>query len=162
MAPEPWWKGTRGEWYVVVQFFIFALIAFGPRAWPGAKAWNPPFSWIASGIGAVLILSGGALAIAGVMKLGRNLSALPYPREGAPLRQTGAYAVVRNPIYGGLIIAAFGWGLFVNGWLTLLYAATLLVFFDIKSRREERWLCERFPEYAQYQRRVRKLNPWVY
>ena len=161
-SQAPWWKGTRGEWYVVVQVGLFALVVLGPRSWPGAPSWPPPYSWMASGLGAALILAGAALAIGGVLRLGRNLTALPFPKEGAPLRQSGPYAIVRNPIYSGLILAAFGWGLLVNGWLTLGYALVLFVFFDVKSRREERWLCEKFPEYGAYQQRVRKLVPWVY
>ena len=44
----------------------------------------------------------------------------------------------------------------------LLWAALLVVFFDIKSRREEAWLAARFPAYADYRRRVRKLIPFIY
>ena len=42
------------------------------------------------------------------------------------------------------------------------WLAALAMFFDIKSRREEVWLAEHFPEYAAYQRRVRKLIPFIY
>jgi len=48
------------------------------------------------------------------------------------------------------------------GWLTLAYAALLSVLFDAKARREERWLVEKFPSHADYQRRVRTLVPFVY
>ena len=44
----------------------------------------------------------------------------------------------------------------------LALAAVVLVFFDIKSRREERWLMAKFPEYAGYRRRVRKHIPYLY
>ena len=80
----------------------------------------------------------------------------------ATLVVAGAYRLVRHPIYSGLAAMAFGWGMWVHGWLTLGYALILFVFFDCKSRREERWLREKFPEYAAYQRRVRKLIPFVY
>lgn len=76
--------------------------------------------------------------------------------------QTGAYAVVRHPIYAGVILMSLGWGLYQASWLVLLYAAALFVLFDLKSRREEVWLAERFAEYPEYQRRVKKLLPWVY
>jgi protein-S-isoprenylcysteine O-methyltransferase Ste14 len=76
--------------------------------------------------------------------------------------ETGPYGWVRHPIYSGLILAAFGWALIAQGWLTLLWAVVLLVFFDIKSRREERWLMARFPAYASYRKRVRKLIPLIY
>ncbi len=158
----PWWEGARGEWYVVVQVGIFAMVVLGPRTVHGWPEWVPPWTVLASAAGGVLIVAGGALAVGGVLRLGANLSALPYPKDGAPLVETGPYRIVRNPIYSGLILAAFGWALWVHGWLTLLYAVLLFVFFDVKSRLEERWLCERFPAYAAYQKRVRKLIPWVY
>ena len=82
--------------------------------------------------------------------------------DDATLIESGLYGWVRHPIYCGLILAAFGWGLLVQGWLTLLWAAVLLIFFDIKSRREEAWLLARFPAYADYRRRVRKLIPFIY
>ena len=42
--------------------------------------------------------------------------------------------------------------------LLTIYAMLLFIFFDIKSRREERWLARKFPDYAGYQQRVRKLR----
>jgi protein-S-isoprenylcysteine O-methyltransferase Ste14 len=57
---------------------------------------------------------------------------------------------------------AIGWAIAVRSWLTLAYALLLLVFLDVKSRREEQWLRERFPTYRDYQRRVRKLVPFLY
>jgi len=65
-------------------------------------------------------------------------------------------------MYSGGIALAFGWALFVQGWLTILYALVLFAFLDIKASREERWLVERFSDYSEYQRRVRKLVPFVY
>ncbi len=57
---------------------------------------------------------------------------------------------------------AFGWAFWVHSWLTIGYAVLFLVFFDVKSRLEERWLKERFSGYDAYQKRVRKLIPFVY
>jgi protein-S-isoprenylcysteine O-methyltransferase Ste14 len=159
----PWWKNTRGEWYVVTQGFLFALVALGPHTAPGLPEWTAPWARVASVVGLALMLAGGTLAVAGLLGLGRdNLTALPYPRDESTLVVTGPYRLVRNPIYSGLIFGAFGYALWVNGWLTLAYALLLFVFFDVKSRKEERWLTEKFPDYPAYQQRVRKLIPWVY
>lgn len=158
----PWWRGARGEYYVAVQFVLFALIAFGPRTWPDAPGWDPEAARIARWIGIGLVVAGAPLAVAGLAALGRSLTALPYPVDDARLVQTGAYGIVRHPIYAGLILMSFGWGLYRASWLVLLYAAALFVLFDLKSRREERWLTERFAEYPEYRRRVKKLLPWVY
>jgi len=158
-----WWHGDRGEWYVVVQVALFVLVALGPRTLPGLPAWAPAYATILSAVGFVLMLAGGALALAGLIGLGgANLTALPYPRDESTLVVRGPYAIVRNPIYSGLIFGALGWALYVNGWLTLVYALVLFAFFDIKSCKEERWLAEKFPDYAAYQQRVRKLIPWLY
>jgi protein-S-isoprenylcysteine O-methyltransferase Ste14 len=159
---DPWWKGRRGEWYVVAQVGLFALVALGPRSWPAAPPWPPGLASSARVVGAMAILAGTALAVGALLRLGSSLTALPYPKDDAVLVVTGPYRIVRNPIYSGLILAALGWGLWVNGPLTLFYAVLLFAFFDVKSRLEERWLAEKYPGYTDYQRRVRKLIPWVY
>ncbi len=74
----------------------------------------------------------------------------------------GPYAFVRHPIYGALILGTLGWSLMRGNLLGVLLAVILLVFFDFKSRREERWLVEAYGEYEAYRRRVRKLIPWIY
>jgi len=157
-----WWRNSRGEWYVVMQMVLFILIALGPD-WIDVHphlpaAWRVAVALIGLALGAMGLL----LAMAGVLGLGSNLSIFPRPKDNATLVQTGAYGVVRHPIYAGLIVGATGWALLNVSLVTLIYAGALLVFFDIKSRREERWLVEKFPEYAAYRTRVRKLIPFVY
>jgi len=161
--PAPWWRGTRGEWYVVVQFALFALIALSGRLWPELPAWSEPAASVASAAGLALMLLGAGLAVWGLYALGsNNLTALPYPKDEATLTVTGPYAIVRNPIYSGLLLGALGLGLWHHSWPTLVVSAALFVLFDLKTRREQAWLTERFPEYKAYAKRVRKLVPWVY
>ena len=162
MSHKPWWKGSRGEWYLVVQAGLFLLLAFGPRTWQGLPEWGTPYMSLGSIGGGVLFLAGILLAATGAINLGRNLTPLPQPKENGTLIVTGAYRLVRHPIYSGITFVAFGWGLWLHSWLTIGYALLLFAFFDIKSRREERWLVEKFPEYAAYRNRVRKLIPFVY
>jgi len=156
----PWWKNPRGEWYVLVQAILFVLILWGPRNWPGL-GW--PLSDSASSIsGFALMALGLALSIAAAFNLGGNLTPLPHPKDDASFVFSGPYRVVRHPMYGGVILLALGWAVHVEGGLTLAYAASTILFFDIKTRREERWLMQRFPEYAAYRTRVRKLIPFIY
>jgi protein-S-isoprenylcysteine O-methyltransferase Ste14 len=158
----PWWKGIHGEWYVVAQFALVVLVFFGPtniQAWPG---WNPPFTWI-GWIGGGILLSAGLILLAvAIFRLGSNLTAVPYPKEQGTLIETGPYRLVRHPMYCGGILIAMGWAFLVHGWLTFGYAVMMFVFFDFKSRREEEWLKAKFPGYRKYQKRVRKLIPFVY
>jgi protein-S-isoprenylcysteine O-methyltransferase Ste14 len=159
---RPWWKGARGEWLVVVQVLLIGLVFLGPRAVAGHPAWRFPLPQACRIVDGALMAGGGILLLAGLVRLGRGLTPLPYPKDGARLVQTGPFALVRHPMYGGGLLLSLGWALWVQSWLTLGYAAVLFVFLDAKSRREERWLAEMFPAYAAYRRRVRKLIPFVY
>lgn len=162
MADKPWWQGPRGEWYVVFQFLLFALVALGPTSLPGWPAWPPPWSTTGVVVGIVLGGIGALLILAGVLSLGRNLTAVPHPKDDATLVEKGVHGLVRHPIYSGILFGAFGWAFLRNGTLTLLYALILFLFFDLKTRREEKWLSLKFPEYKAYQQRVRKLIPFLY
>jgi protein-S-isoprenylcysteine O-methyltransferase Ste14 len=147
---------------VVVQIALIVLVFFGPRTSPGWSIWTPPFTWLGSIGGGVILLAGVLLLRAAIFRLGPNLTAVPYPKERGTLVETGPYRLVRHPIYCGVILIAFGWAFLVHGWLTIGYAIIVLVFFDIKSRREEQWLKAKFSGYSKYQKRVHKLIPFVY
>ncbi len=161
MKTELRW-GQRGEWYVVIQFLLFALIFLVPLVGPKLVEWPNPWDTIGIGLGVVLCLTGALLALAGVLNLGQNLTAVPYPKEDAVLVESGVFRLVRHPIYSGIILGSLGWGLLTNSLLALLLTLVLFVFFDIKSRREERWLSEKYRDYTKYQARVRKLIPLIY
>lgn len=158
----PWWRGARGEWYVVAQVILFGLILIGPRSASGLPSWTEPYATVATVLGAALVAIGATLSIWGVFALGANLSVLPHPKEGSTFVESGPYRFVRNPIYSGLILGSSGLALILHSWLGLAYALALLILFDLKTNREERWLRERYSGYADYQRRVKKLLPWVW
>ena len=157
-----WWKGARGEWYVVVQSALFVLLAFGPRRGAGLPEFPRPTALPAFVLGIVFMLAGTGLVLAAFARLGKNVTPLPYPKADGHLVETGAYRLVRHPIYCGVLALAFGWALCLHGPLTLGYACLLFVLFDLKSRREERWLVAKYPAYADYQKRVRRLIPFTY
>jgi protein-S-isoprenylcysteine O-methyltransferase Ste14 len=69
---------------------------------------------------------------------------------------------VRHPIYFGVLLAALAWLFIFPGLYVLAYAIALFFLFDIKGRREEVWLLERFPDYQTYQAKVKKLIPGIY
>ena len=161
-STQVWWRGQRGEWYVIAQFALFLLIVLGPRTVAGLPPWPAGLISISMIVGMVLLALGGLVSLLAALHLGSNLTPLPHPKEGATLVETGMYRFVRHPIYFGVILMTIGFALSVHGWLTLFEAAALVMFFDIKSRREEVWLGEHFPNYEDYRRRVRKLIPFIY
>lgn len=148
--------GKRGEGWFVIQLIIFAGIIFVPAflqiAFPSVLRW----------FGLALLLLGGIFSLGGVWDLGRHITPYPRPKPDSELVQDGFYRLVRHPIYTGLIFAALGWGLMRSNVITVGLALILFLFFDAKSRYEERWLVQKFQAYGDYQRRVAKLIPWVY
>ena len=151
--------GRRGEGWFAVQVVLFTAIAVLGSAGP---AWDGVARTVSIVAGAVLIAGGGLLSFRGLIDLRENLTPFPRPMPGAQLVESGAYSLVRHPIYGGLILAAFGWGLVTASPPALVGAAVLAGFFNLKSRREEAWLAEQFAGYGSYQTRTRRMIPWLY
>ena len=92
--------------------------------------------------------------------LGIRAYASGYVRKNEELATTGPYAYTRNPLYLGSIIIAAGFALAARSWM--IAATFLLMFLAIYLpviRGEEEFLRQRFPEFAEYERRVPRLIP---
>jgi protein-S-isoprenylcysteine O-methyltransferase Ste14 len=152
--------GSRGEWWVVAQFILIPLLLL--VMWLAPRGWASPLDWIGRIAGLLLFLAAAWLLLAGIRHLGSNLTPNPKPIDDGRLVQTGAYAVVRHPIYAGIIIGMLAVALFNNSVIGIIGALIVFVFFDQKSRREEAWLAEAYAGYAEYKRRTRKLIPFLY
>ena len=142
----------------MAQVVLVALVvlgeAFGP-GWPGSVA----AMLVVAGI--AIIVLGIVLFLAGILALGRSLTPFPKPKDEASLNEGGAYGFVRHPMYGCVLLAVAGWSLTTTP-IGIAMTALVAVFLELKSRREEAWLVERYPEYAGYRQRVRwKFFPGV-
>jgi protein-S-isoprenylcysteine O-methyltransferase Ste14 len=152
--------GRRGEGWVLIQGVLLVLIFI-------AGLIEAPFGEV-GGIaltvaGLLLMVAGGVFAVLGVRSLGKGLTPLPHPREGGELVSTGVYRLVRHPIYGGLVIGALGYGLAMQALVTAVAGSVvLLVFFTLKSAREEVWLEQRYPGYPAYRAKTRRMLPFIY
>lgn len=149
--------GQRGELWVLVQAVLLVLFIVMPveaGSWPYAER-LAIVGWICVVLG-LLLLSWSALM------LGRALTPFPRPTENGALITSGAYRIVRHPIYLGILLACLGFALATGSTARFGFTLVLFVFFDRKARREERWLSERYPDYGRYQKHVKKLIPWIY
>lgn len=149
----------RGGWWVVAQLPLLALAVVLPPWTAGSGGGlDHPLQWL----GLALAGGGGLVLLAGLLALGHALTPFPYPREGSRLVTRGVFGIVRHPIYTGVFLGALGWALAHLSIPGVACSVLLAVFFDRKARREERLLRSRFPEYAAYERRVRRFIPGIY
>lgn len=125
-------------------------------AWPARARWSLPAPVTASAL--VATAAGGALALAGLAPHGTAITPRVEPPSGAGLHTGGAYRVSRHPIYTGLLVGAAGLAVLRRRPEPLVAWAALVAVLDAKTRREERYLLERFgAEYERYRRRTPRL-----
>ena len=150
--------GPRGEGWVVIQAaFLAAILAAGLLTGP---------DWVQATalrvIGGALVVVGVTIGALGIRALRRAMTGPLLAERTSHLVQDGIYVVMRHPIYSGQILVTLGWSLVRSSFATLLLSVMYAVFLDLKGRREEAVISERFSGYADYARRVRRFIPGVY
>ncbi|HEY9618466.1 MAG TPA: isoprenylcysteine carboxylmethyltransferase family protein [Microcoleaceae cyanobacterium] len=157
------WQGQRGEYWVLAQALLligFALLpVYRPPGWSIPTAPGIYGVW---GIAGLLGLAGSGLFLKGLLDLGGSLTPLPHPREDGQLVESGVYTLVRHPVYGGVILVTLAIAVLFLSLSHLIGAIVFFLFFDAKASREETWLRQKYPDYAQYQTQVKKLVPGLY
>lgn len=156
------WKGQRGEYLFLVQLLWMLGVLVLPVYRPTWLEMQPPWLYGVWAIALLLGISGAVFIGKGLLDLGTNLTPLPYPKPEGELVQSGIYGIVRHPLYTGLLLMAKAWAI---RHLSLSHLVAVLIGFlllNVKANREEVWLTEKYPDYASYQQRVKKLIPWVY
>jgi protein-S-isoprenylcysteine O-methyltransferase Ste14 len=110
--------------------------------------------------GTVVLVSGIAVAVWGVITFWRQGTTVRPSGNASRLVTTGPYGFTRNPMYLGLALALAGIALrlgSVSPWMTV----PLFVWVITRGfiRAEERMLAAKFPDaYGEYRRRVRR---WI-
>jgi protein-S-isoprenylcysteine O-methyltransferase Ste14 len=143
----------------VLQFVLFWLIATAAILAVGQQG-VPPLELRL--LGTATLLAGLLVAGWAVRTLGSSMTVLPRPREQHELITRGPFRWVRHPVYSGVLLTALGACLISGSWIALALSLCLFVLFDLKARREEAWLAQRYPQYLEYRRRTRKFVPGVY
>lgn len=152
--------GPRGEGWLALQLLLLLAIVAAAMAFPLHV--EDSVEQIARVVGLVVLVGGLVVFGLGIVTLGRSLSPLPAPTATAELVDRGIYRFIRHPIYSGLILSAVGGSIYAVSPLALGLTAVLAVVLDLKARREEEWLRERFTGYAAYAARTNRFIPGVY
>lgn len=120
--------------------------------------WRPILTWA----GWVFIIVGAALWARSVAAFGADYLAMLYvyfPEEGK-LNKSSIYSVLRHPVYAAGLRLAIGLALVSANWYSLLVAALMPLGLTGWIRLvEEKELLERFPDYAEYRKRVPAFWP---
>ena len=144
------------RWLVMGAAVVILLRFVPPTDWQDLSVHSAWLRWP----GLVLLVGSTVFTLWARITLGLMWSSDVVARSGHELRTDGPYAVVRHPIYAGLLGMLIGSALLegFGRWTVGLVVAAVLI--AIKTRAEERLMTEEFPsEYPRYRRRVPALVP---
>jgi len=139
-----------------------------------ALLWLPrvPLPWLNRRflpLGVWCFWSGAAITAAGLLfsvwarrHLGANWSQAVTLKQDHELVTSGPYALVRHPIYTGLLLGFVGSAVALGEWRGLLAVALVFAVLWHKLTLEEKWMRAQFGEpYEVYSRRVSALVPYI-
>lgn len=119
--------------------------------------WAPWQFWFA----ALITATGLLFAVWARVHLGRNWSGTVTIKQDHELIDSGPYALVRHPIYTGLLFAFMGSAVARGDWRGILAFLIAWTALWRKLRLEERWMVDIFgQQYEAYRQRVPALIPF--
>jgi protein-S-isoprenylcysteine O-methyltransferase Ste14 len=164
------WSGQTRKQVLSAESLRYRLpiylggILFTPgtaKLFGGARLWAPTEMGVYAAV--VVTLAGIAFTWWGRIHLGRFWSNTITHKEGHHVIDTGPYALVRHPIYTGLITGMLATGLAV-GTITAILGAILISFgMWQKARIEEVFLADELgaEAYGAYCRKVPRIVPFL-
>jgi len=170
-----WWLlGRRAKTAVRSESGVSRLLHMVPLLIAVMLLWLPHFpvpvlgerfmrlsAW-AFWLGAVLTVAGLLFSVWARNHIGDNWSAIVTIKQDHQLIISGPYALVRHPIYTGLMLGFIGSALARGEWRGVLAVMIALWAFWRKLRLEERWMQEKFgAAYSVYRSSAAALLPFI-
>jgi protein-S-isoprenylcysteine O-methyltransferase Ste14 len=145
--------------------FLVAIIILSttriPLRWLYRPHWRQglwPF-WL----GATLTVGGLFFAVWAREHLGRNWSRSVTIKQDQEVITTGPYAVVRHPIYTGILAGFLGVAIAISEVRGFVVVVLIFLVFWFKLSMEEQWTRSQFGEkYAAYVRRSAAQVPYLF
>lgn len=159
MAPRP-----RPVWLLMLAaalvYGALAVLAVRLLGLPEKLAAPAVLAWV---VGGLLALLGMALAGWAIRHLSLRRAfggEIDAPAATSTLVTTGPYALVRNPLYVGVLVALAGWTLALRSTIVALVSLCMAAHLVAMARWEQRELAARFGSaYEAYRRATRAFLP---
>jgi protein-S-isoprenylcysteine O-methyltransferase Ste14 len=155
-----WWKQAALRVFIVALVIIAYRVPTLRNALTAAEA-HRGNGIVWGTIGTVLVGCGIALAVLARAYLGRNWGTPMSRKENPELVTGGPYALIRHPIYSGIMLAMFG-SMIATTLFWLLPLTLFGAYFIYSAHREEELMCRQFPgQYQAYMDRTKMLVPFL-
>jgi len=147
-----------------VFIFLIAIILLSttriPLPWLYLQLW--PVGLWPFWLGAAVTIAGLLLAVWAREHLGSNWSRSVTIKQAHELITTGPYAMVRHPIYTGILTGFLGMAIAISQLRGFIVFVLFFLAFWIKLRMEEKWMRSQFGEvYATYADQTAALVPYL-
>ncbi|MGF1429518.1 methyltransferase family protein [Kitasatospora sp. LaBMicrA B282] len=154
--------GLPGGWLATRLAVILVVVVVRVVAGRGGSIWHHLEYWqpVLGVLGAVLAVAATALLLWARWVLGRMWASVPLVQEHHELVTDGPYAIVRHPIYTGLLGLVYG-GMLADAFgVWVLYAVLVTPWLVNRVRVEDGLMAGEFgAQYTAYRERVPALLP---
>ena len=152
------WPKVRALTFLIV--IVLLSVPRIPLPWLYRQLW-PAGMWT-FWIGAAVTVGGLLFAVWARRHLGRNWSNAVTIKQGHELITTGPYALVRHPIYTGILTGFLGTAIALSQVRGVIGFVLIFVVLWAKLRREEEWMRSQFGEtYVSYVHQTSALVPYI-
>jgi protein-S-isoprenylcysteine O-methyltransferase Ste14 len=150
----------------ILRVFIFLIVIVLlsttriPLPWLYLQLW--PVGLWPFWLGVAVTIAGLMFAVWAREHLGRNWSGSVTIKQGHELITTGPYAMVRHPIYTGILTGFLGMAIAISQVRGFIVFVLIFLVYWTKLRMEEQWMRSQFREaYATYAHQTAALVPYL-
>ena len=146
--------------FICLIAIVLLLTTRIPLPWLYFQLW--PVGLWPFWLGAAVTITGLLFAVWAREHLGSNWSRSVTIKQDHELITTGPYAVVRHPIYTGILIGFLGMAIAISQVRGFIAFVLVFLALWLKLRMEEQWMRSQFGEtYATYARQTAALVPYL-
>jgi len=150
--------------FSVLLIIIMSILSVAVSEIDWAYFSNSAGNILLSAVGLVIVVTGIIFRVWAIRTLGKHFTPTVQLKEDHQLITSGPYSLVRHPSYLGAMWAIVGTSVFLNSIYGIIISFLGMFYaYYIRIAVEEKALAELFgDEYRKYQKRVKKLIPFIW